>query len=237
MPGTTSRRAPGAEPDRGAEPRPLFELSAEQETELTALALATLQESQPTWRKADLIRCLGELLPDDTICRDDQSAATLLERLADRVLAGKAGAQVLALEAPEHPKVPQALRRADGRSVYQPHGATRYATLAQLSLEDRLTALARQQGAPSLQPAQAAQLLGAEQRNWQRNSAQTQTRTRPSTPPAPACASTRPPRRSRYWPATAAPTSSSARPAPARPAPPRPPRCSGSEPVSATSTA
>jgi hypothetical protein len=45
------------------------------------LALATMQESQPAWRKADLIRCLGELLPDNTICRDDQSAAEEVTRL------------------------------------------------------------------------------------------------------------------------------------------------------------
>jgi hypothetical protein len=162
MPHSTSRRGPVAAPEQEAEPRPLFELTPEQEHDLITLALATLQESQPTWRKADLIRHLGELLPDDTVCRDDETAATLLEHLADHVIAGGAGTQILALEAPQHPVAPEQLRRADGRSIYRPHGATRYATVAQLSLEERLTALARQTSAPHLQSEQAAQLLGAE---------------------------------------------------------------------------
>ena len=54
------------------------------------------------------------------------------------MLAGGAGERVLTLEAPEWPRVPDALRRADGRSVYRPHGGTRYATLAQLTMEERL---------------------------------------------------------------------------------------------------
>ena len=105
---------------------------------MMAQALARLQEAQPTWRKADLIRHLGELLPDDVACRDDAAAAALLIDLADRVLAGGAGEQVLTLEAPEWPRVPDSLRRADGRSVYRPHGGTRYTTLAQLTMEERL---------------------------------------------------------------------------------------------------
>ena len=55
-----------------AEPRPMFELTPEQEHHVMELALATLQESAATWRKADLIRHLGELLPDNTVCRDNQ---------------------------------------------------------------------------------------------------------------------------------------------------------------------
>jgi len=165
MPKVTSRRgiSAGAQP----EPLPLFELTAEQERDVMALALAVLQESQPTWRKADLIRHLGELMPDDTVCRDDQGAAALLEQMADRLLAGAAGERVLALTAPEWPAVPEALRRADGRSIYRPHGATRYATLAQLSMEDRLTAQAQERGAPCLAPGEAARLLGANQAQLQ----------------------------------------------------------------------
>jgi conjugative relaxase-like TrwC/TraI family protein len=161
MPNVTTRRAPGAAP--ATDPRPIWELTPEQEADLMAQALARLQEAQATWQKADLIRHLGELLPDDVACRDDATAAALLTNLADRALAGGAGEQVLALEAPEWPRVPDSLRRADGRSVYRPHGATRYAAQAQLTMEERLLAQAQEPGAPRIEPAVAAQLLGADQ--------------------------------------------------------------------------
>jgi hypothetical protein len=157
----SARRGPLAETQ--PEPRQVFELTPEQEREVITLALATLQESAPTWRKADLIRHLGELLPDNAVCRDSRSAALLLEQMADRALAGAAGERVVTLTAPEWPVVPDELRRADGSSIYRPHGAVRYATQAQLSLEDRLLAQAQQRGAPRLPAEEAARLLGADQ--------------------------------------------------------------------------
>jgi hypothetical protein len=161
MPGVTTRRGPvTAAP---AEPRPIWELTPAQERDLMAQALARVQEAQPTWRKADLIRHLGELLPDDVACRDDAVAAALPLRLAERVLSGGAGPLVLALEAPEWPTVPAALRRADGRSIYKPHSGTRYATRDQLLTEERLAAQAAQMDAPRLAPELAARLLGADQ--------------------------------------------------------------------------
>jgi flagellar biosynthesis GTPase FlhF len=165
MPKVTARRGAAAR-NRADLPVPA-ELSAEQERDLITLAVATVQEAQPTWRKADLIRHLGELMPDNAICADNHTAATLLEHLADRVLEGAAGEEVLALTAPEWPTVPDSLRRADGRSIYRPHGATRYATVAQLDIEDRLLAQAQESGAPSLRPPQAALLLGADQAQLQ----------------------------------------------------------------------
>ena len=102
-------------------------------------------------------------MPDDVTCRDDAAAAALPERLAERVLAGGAGPLVLPLEAPEWPPVPQALRRADGRSIYRPHSGTRYAARDQLLTEERLAAQAQQPGAPRLAPELAACLLGADQ--------------------------------------------------------------------------
>ena len=160
LPAVTSRRGPGAR--ASADPRPLWELSPEQAQNVMAQALARLQEAQPTWRKADLIRHLGELLPDDVVCRDDAAAAALLSELAGRVLAGEVG-EVLTLEAPDWPRVPDALRRSDGRGIYRPHGGTRYAAQAQLTMEERLLAQAQQPGAPRLEPAVAARLLGADQ--------------------------------------------------------------------------
>jgi hypothetical protein len=53
-----------------------------------------------------------------------------------------------------------------GESLYIPHGATRYATSARLTLEERLLAQAQQTGAPRLRPS-AACLLGADQAHLQ----------------------------------------------------------------------
>ena len=52
--------------------------------------------------------------------------------------------------------------RADGRSVYQRHGGVRFATHAQLTMEQRMLALARASGAPRLDRAEAARALGAD---------------------------------------------------------------------------
>jgi hypothetical protein len=69
---------------------------------------------------------------------------------------------VACLEAPEPAEVPRSLLRADGRSIYQRHGGTRYATYAQLTLEERMLALARANGAPRMDRAHAARALGAD---------------------------------------------------------------------------
>ena len=69
---------------------------------------------------------------------------------------------VTCLEAPEPAEVPRSLLRADGRSVYQRHGGIRYATRAQLVMEERMLAQARADNAPRLTRAQAAHALGAE---------------------------------------------------------------------------
>ena len=90
-------------------------------------------------------------------------AAALLPALARQALATEA----VALSAPEWPRVPDCLRRASGESLYTPHGATRYTTSAQLTLEDRLLAHAQEGGAPRLQPATAARLLGADQAHFE----------------------------------------------------------------------
>ena len=58
--------------------------------------------------------------------------------------------------------MPRGLLRADGRSVYQRHGGTRYATRAQLAMEERMVAQAGAGGAPRVTRAQAAHALGAD---------------------------------------------------------------------------
>ena len=122
-------------------------------------AVALAQQEKSTWTRADLIKYLGRLLPRTG--RDPAQAAALLEDLADRALRSQFE-QVLCLEAPEPAEVPRSLLRTDGRSVYRRHGGVRYATRAQLSMEDRMTAQASAQGAPRMSRAAAAHALGGD---------------------------------------------------------------------------
>ena len=92
-----------------------------------------------------MIKYLGRVLPRTGM--DPAAAAALLEDLADRALRSEFE-PVTCLEAPEPAEVPRSLLRADGRSVYQRHGGTRYATRAQLAMEERMVAQARADGAP-----------------------------------------------------------------------------------------
>ena len=122
-------------------------------------AVALAQQDKSAWTRADVIKYLGRVLPRTGM--DSAAAAALLEDLADRALRSEFE-PVTCLEAPEPADVPRALLRADGRSVYQRHGGTRYATRAQLAMEERMLAQARADGAPRLPRAQAAHALGAD---------------------------------------------------------------------------
>ena len=122
-------------------------------------AVALAQREKSTWTRADVIKHLGRVLPRSG--RDPAAAAALLEDLADRALRSEFE-PVLCLEAPELVDVPRSLLRADGRSVYQRHGGTRYATRAQLVMEERMLTQARAEGAPRLTRTQAAHPLGAD---------------------------------------------------------------------------
>jgi hypothetical protein len=113
-------------------------------------AVALAQQEKSAWTRADLIKYLGRVLPRTG--RDPAAAAALLQDLADRALASEFE-PVTCLEAPEPAEVPASLLRADGRSVYQRHGGTRYATRAQLAMEERMVAQAG---------TEAAQALGAD---------------------------------------------------------------------------
>jgi conjugative relaxase-like TrwC/TraI family protein len=90
-------------------------------------AVALAQREKSAWTRADVIKYLGRVLPRSGTA--PAAAAALLEELADRALASEFE-PVICLEAPEPVAVPRSLRRADGRSVYQRHGGTRYATRA-----------------------------------------------------------------------------------------------------------
>ena len=122
-------------------------------------AVALAQQEKSTWTRADLIKYLGRVLPRSG--RDPAAAAALLDEFADRALRSEFE-PVACLQAPEPAAVPRSLLRADGRSIYQRHGGVRYATHAQLSLEERMLALARAGGAPRMTRADAARALGAD---------------------------------------------------------------------------
>jgi conjugative relaxase-like TrwC/TraI family protein len=140
----------------GAEAKVLPELELARAAQ-KAIALA--QQEKSTWTRADVITYLGRVLPRTGL--DPAAAAALLENLADRALRSEFE-PVTCLEAPEPAEVPRSLLRADGRSVYQRHGGTRYATRAQLVMEERMLAQARATNAPRLPRAQAAHALGAD---------------------------------------------------------------------------
>ena len=149
---------PGPARERAvAYPAPARRLSEDQARYVMAEAIAVTQARVTAWTRADLIRYLGEALPAGAMA----DRATL-ETLAARAISGAAGEQVELLSAPEWPRVPDGLRRADGESVFRPHGAERYASQAQLTLEERLLAQAQEPGAPRLDAETAARLLGAE---------------------------------------------------------------------------
>ena len=141
---------------RGADGAVLTELELARAAQ-KAVALA--QQDKSAWTRADVIKYLGRVLPRTGL--DPAAAAALLEDLADRALRSEFE-PVTCLEAPEPAEVPASLRRADGRSVYQRHGGTRYATHAQLVMEERMVAQAGADGAPHLTSAEAAHALGAD---------------------------------------------------------------------------
>ena len=152
-----ARPGAGAGAGGGATRRQPRGLSEDQARYVMAEAIAVTQARISAWTRADLIRYLGEALPAGVMA----DRATL-ETLAARAISGAAGEQVELLSAPEWPRVPDGLRRADGESVFRPHGAERYASQAQLTLEEQLLAQAQEPGAPRLDPAVAARLLGAD---------------------------------------------------------------------------
>ena len=149
-----SRHA-GARP-RGAGGAALTELELARAAQ-KAVALA--QQDKSAWTRADVIKYLGRVLPRSG--RDPAAAAALLENVADRALASEFE-PIACLEAPEPLDVPSSLLRADGRSVYQRHGGTRYATRAQLAMEERMAAQGSAVGAPRVSRAEAAHALGAD---------------------------------------------------------------------------
>jgi hypothetical protein len=142
----------------GPEPGPP---SRQAQERALAKALVLVSEKHPAWTRHDLLKQLALVIPGRTRHMDAESAQELLLGLAEEAISGRVG-KVVCLEAPEWPRLPASLRRVlDGRSVYTRPGVARYATAAQLSMEEKLLAQAQAQAAPRLTREQAAQRLGA----------------------------------------------------------------------------
>jgi hypothetical protein len=125
-------------------------------------ALVLVSDKHPAWTRHDLLKQLAPVMPTEARRMDAQAAQELLLGLAEEALSGRVG-DVVCLEAPQWPPLPASLRRElDERSVYTRPGVTRYATAAQLSLEDKLVAQAQAQRAARLPREQAARRLGAD---------------------------------------------------------------------------
>ena len=143
-------RAPGGPPAPEAQARAL------------AKALVLVSAQHPAWTRHDLLKQLALVLPAETRQMSPEEAQELLLGLAEEALSGRGG-EVVCLEAPEWPPLPRSLRRElDGRSIYTRPGVARYATAAQLSMEERLVAHAQTQAAPRVPGELAARRLGAD---------------------------------------------------------------------------
>ena len=155
-------RGPDAAPAAVGDPGPAGPLSCEAQAQAVQKALALVSERQPAWTRHDLVKQLALVMPAGSRRMSVRAARELLLGLAEEALSGRGG-DVVCLEAPEWPPLPASLRRElDGRSVYTRPGVARYATTAQVSLEEQLVTHAQAQGAPRLPGELAARRLGAD---------------------------------------------------------------------------
>ena len=162
-PAVSDARGPGAQAgEHHAGRAPSGPPTPEAQARALAKALVMVSDRHPAWTRHDLLKQLALVLPAETRQMSPEEAQELLFGLAEEALSGRDG-QVVCLEAPEWPPLPTSLRRAlDGRSLYTRPGVARYATAAQLSMEERLVAHAQAQAAPHVRGELAARRLGAD---------------------------------------------------------------------------
>lgn len=98
--------------------------------------VSELAAQRSTWQRADVVRHLARRVPPDIGGADE--ARRWVEATADAVLVSSG---VVALTAPE-PVAPPELRRRDGASVFDRHGAVCYTTLATLDVEQHVLDIA-----------------------------------------------------------------------------------------------
>ncbi|MDP9454086.1 MAG: AAA family ATPase, partial [Actinomycetota bacterium] len=99
---------------------------------VVAESLAELARASSTWGRRHVVQQVACRAPAGLASAEE--ARCWVEQVADEVLAHPS---VVRLVAPS-PDVPEDLRRRDGRSVYEAHGAPRYSTLATLATEQQV---------------------------------------------------------------------------------------------------
>ena len=107
-------------------------LASPERSVIVAQALDELSMTVSTWKRTDVVRQVARRSPQDL----GSAAATRswIDTMTDEVLAHPA---IVRLAAPE-PAPPDDLRRRDGRSVFERHGAVRYTTQATLAIEQEV---------------------------------------------------------------------------------------------------
>jgi conjugative relaxase-like TrwC/TraI family protein len=99
---------------------------------IVAEVLHELSMTVSTWKRTDVVRQVARRTPQDL--GSAVAARSWIETMTDDVLAHPV---VVRLAAPE-PAPPADLRRRDGRSVFERHGAVRYTTHATLAIEQEV---------------------------------------------------------------------------------------------------
>ena len=122
-------------------------------------AIADVEATKAVWKRHDLVAGIVRHLPDELGGLSAQQVRTLVDELAERALTAAVDRDVITLTIPELIEVPDELRRADGRSKFEPHRPDRYATKAQLEREESLLAAACQTGAPQASEKRIEELL------------------------------------------------------------------------------
>ena len=124
---------------------------------VVAEVLEELRTSRSTWARRDVVQGLTRRAPTGLAAEE---VVGWVETAVERVLAHPA---VVALTAPRL-AVPAGLRRRDGQSVFEPHGAARFTTDTTLALEQQVldTVLAgRDAGRSVAQPAAVENAIGS----------------------------------------------------------------------------
>lgn len=113
-------------------------------------AVAELQDARATWSRSDLMAAIIRRLPDCLGGLEPRQVVALAEELTTTATTPGGPHGVLRLDAPDVVPVPAELLRADGLSIYTPHGAEIYTTEQALAREERLIAAGRTDGAPTV---------------------------------------------------------------------------------------